>query len=370
MLEYFPDFLRPRFKQLLHHFAVETSASIAHNDSAQAAWCAAIPQLTSSHRFVLQGVIAVSALHLSRYAATDRERQHFHDISAMQMNTGLISYRETVANVTQDNAEALFAFSVTATSYILLTTADECNQLLRSLHVRNQDQKLLGIAIENLIGATSRILRSLRGVLVILVPCWNLIANGIMSAVVKRDWWPPYPVPTSPQAIEEDKKLRELENLWMRPTRRYEYWFDVLRQALKLLREDFARVSQLTVDASSELPSRLVDWSAVMTWPIAIPFSFIELLEQRRPEAWIIFAHYAILPARARHVFWIKDLAPNIVSTAALVIGRKMWEHIRWPAAVVGVNLEILLVTSMAKSLRDETASSASSSASMGSKFS
>lgn len=342
LLVHFPDVLRPRFRQLLQHFSLETSHTIAHNDAARAAWCAAIPQLTVKHMFVLQGAMAISALHVSRFAETERDKNHFRDIATYQMNTGLIQYREAIANVTEANAESLLVFSTTATAWVLLTTSDDFIALL------NPGSEYEGVwdedaAVQTLVAYTSKILRTLRGVLVILVPCWHLIANGILSAVAKRDWWP-YPVPASPEAFEDDKRLAAIESMWMRPDRPYDYKFDSLRQALRTLRDDFARISQLTVTDNAQRTryGKLIDWTSVLTWPISVPLSFVEHVEARQPEAWVILAHYAILPSKVEHVFWLQDFGPSLVSAAALVIGEKMRTWIEWPAKEVGVDLDAL----------------------------
>lgn len=342
LLMHFPDTLRPRFRVLLQHFAQETSPTITHNDAARAAWCAAVPQLTAKHMFVLQGTMAISALHVARHAESESERKHLRQIAAYQMNTGLFKYRETVANVTKDNAESLLAFSVTATAWVLYTTADDFHALLDP-HQGTAQRLERQATVKAVVTYTSKILRTLRGVLVILVPCWTLIVNGIFADVCKRDWWP-YPVPANAEAFEDDKRLSDLENLWMRPDRPYEYQFDTLRQVLKTLRDDFARVSQLTVtdDAKRTRYGKLVDWTAVLSWPISLPLAFLELLETHQPEAWIILAHYAILPAKVEYVFWIKDFGPNLVATAALVLGEGLRSSISWPAEVVGIDLDQL----------------------------
>jgi hypothetical protein len=344
LLDGFPDILRPRFTQLLHHFATETSATITQNASARAAWCAAVPQLTSNHAFVIKGVFAITALHLSRSVTAERERSLLHAIAAAQMNTGLIRYRDSVSNVTAENAEALFLYSVTATSYTLLVTADECHDLLQSISDGSQEPAQREASIIGLIHAVTTILRCFRGVRVILVPCWHQIAKGILSPVINRDW-SPYPIPSSPQAVEEDCKLREIETLWMQPGRRYEFWFDILIQALKKLREDFALVSQLIADTAFDIKQGIrqdFDWSATASWLVGAPPGFTNLLEQRKPEAWVILAHYAILASKASKIWWFKDLAPNIVSTAALVLNADMWKWIEWPVSVVGVDLDVL----------------------------
>ncbi|OAG01568.1 uncharacterized protein CC84DRAFT_1153489 [Paraphaeosphaeria sporulosa] len=341
LIVHFPDALRPRIRHLLQHFAEETSFTITHNDAARAAWCAAVPQLTAKHIFVLQGTVAISALHVSKHAETESEKKHFRDIATYQMNMGLIKYREAIARVSETNAESLLAFSVTATAWVLYTTTDDFQALLHPNEKRrglNRDQ-----TVKALVATTSKILRTLRGVLVILVPCWHLIVSGVFKDVAKRDWWP-YAMPATSDAIEDDKRLKDIESMWMRPDRPYEYCFDALRQALKTLREDFARVSQLTVsdNAPKTRYGKLIDWTSVMSWPIQLPLAFLELVEARQPEAWVILAHYAVLPAQVEFVFWIKDFAPNLVSTAALVLGEQQRNSIEWPAQAVGVDLDQL----------------------------
>jgi len=61
-------------------------------------------------------------------------------------------------------------------------------------------------------------------------------------------------------------------------------------------------------------------------------------------EAWVLLAHYAMLPAKATDSPWLDGLATNVVIAAALVIGKEDWEWIVWPATVLHVDLEALRV--------------------------
>jgi hypothetical protein len=89
-----------------------------------------------------------------------------------------------------------------------------------------------------------RIFRSMRGVLVILVPCYHHIRSGILEPILERDWRPA-PIVVTAEDIEIDRKLRRLELMWSQPGKTYEYSFDALRSALKDLRENFAVVARL-----------------------------------------------------------------------------------------------------------------------------
>lgn len=59
-------------------------------------------------------------------------------------------------------------------------------------------------------------------------------------------------------------------------------------------------------------------------------------------EAWVLVAHYAMIPAKETNVVWLNSWATNLVATAALVIGDANWDWIVWPVAVVGIDLRNL----------------------------
>jgi hypothetical protein len=70
---------------------------------------------------------------------------------------------------------------------------------------------------------------------------------------------------------------------------------------------------------------------------------FITLIENQRPEALAILAHYAILPGRIRGVWWIEGWGMNLVTAAALVLGEERKSWIEWPVGVVGLEWENIL---------------------------
>ncbi|KAF2660022.1 hypothetical protein K491DRAFT_106953 [Lophiostoma macrostomum CBS 122681] len=341
LLEGVPNSLIPMYKKLLHHFVVETSTTVAPNS--QDVWPRAVPQLTSSHGFVLDGVFALTSLHLSRLTSSETERKLHADIANARLNRGLVPYRKTLENVTNENAEGLFSFSLTTTAFILIIGADEHKALIESLVCDSATSHCRQDHIQEAVAQSTRVLRCLRGSLVILVPCWEQVSTGIIGAIVKRDWWP-LPNPHLPEAIEEDAKLHALEKMWMFSGRRYEYYFDTLSTALLRLRHSFALASQLTIREGHDV-GKLSDWTLVAEWATHISFGYVDLLERQTIEAWIILAHWAILVHRAEQspeTWWIKNMSHNLVSTAALVVGESKRHLLEWPARSVGVDLDRL----------------------------
>jgi hypothetical protein len=337
---------RTKMKIVLNHFARHTVPTFSPVRASDAAWREALPPLAIQHTFVLNAILAVGCLHLSTLSDNASERDEYLDIAAAQMNAGMTQYRTEIQNITTSNAEALFAYSSMISMFVLSTTNTECWTTLESLTGTNAPETHHSEMVINLVSAMCRIFRTIRGVLVIIVPYYHHISSGKLEPVMTRSWWPP-PIPVTSEEIEQDQKLGSLEKLWSQPGRPYEYCFDALRDALKSLRESSALVSRL---ATSTVPyngpnEKKFDWTAIVHWLVGLSFDFILLLEQQRMEAWVLMAHYALQPAKAIANPWLNGFATNIVTTSALLIGEENWEWIAWPAAVVAIDLENLRST-------------------------
>jgi hypothetical protein len=348
LLEHLPAHDRSKMKTILNHFATETIKTFSPGTAADVAWREALPLLATRHSYVLNGILAVGCLHLSTLTSDASEKEEYQNIAAIQMNSGMTEYRSEVQNVTTSNAEALFAFSTTITTFVLCTAGIECRTALESLEETQLSEEHQQRIVSSSTQSICRIFRAIRGCLVILVPCYHHIRSGTFGPVVERDWWPPH-VPITIEELGQDQKLRHLETMWSQPGKAYEYSFDCLRGALKSLRETFALISRLATcvfpgDSSSD---NTFDWTAIMQWPTDLPLEFISLLEQRRMEAWVLVAHYALLLARVTIKInpWLDGLATNMFKTSALVIGADNWDWISWPAAVLGIDMECLSTT-------------------------
>jgi hypothetical protein len=334
-----PDSIIPLYKKLLHHFVVETSTTVSPHS--QEVWPRAVPQLTASHGFVLDGILALTSLHLSRITSSESERRLHADIANARLNRGLIPYRKSLENLTNANAEGLFSFSITTTAFILCIGADEHKALIESLVRDHEPPHHRRDKIKEAVSQSTRVFRCLRGSLVILVPCWEQISKGIIGPIVNRDWWP-LPNPHLPEAIEEDRRLHALEKMWMFSGRRYEYYFDTLSTVLLQIRHSFALTSQLTIREGHDA-GKTSDWTVVGQWLTQVSYEYVALLDRQTPEAWVILAHFAILLHRAEQynqTWWIKNMAHNMVSTAALVVGESKRDWLEWPAGCVGVDLD------------------------------
>ena len=85
-------------KHALHNFLTVVGPSFTPMGDQKAAqvWASAIMSLSANHRFVLEGVVSSTSLHLSRSLASESERKSYFNLALTRVNRGLVDYRKEV----------------------------------------------------------------------------------------------------------------------------------------------------------------------------------------------------------------------------------------------------------------------------------
>jgi len=344
------ELLPLQLQDVLSHYEYTTSLTHASNDPAKAAWQAYVPEMAHHHEFLVNCVLSVASLHLGRLRDDQTEKRRMNAIAASRMNKALSKYRAALENITKDNAAALFASSTLTAVYLFRTSSLDIQSLRASLPpdtiIPPPD------IVDKMMMCALRTIWGLRGPLSVLMSGWNFVMGGKLHPVALREWWPTSCIPATPRAIEEDERLRNIEQLWIHSEQSWAPERTHLSQALALLRETFRLISQLTLperyppmtavpySVDDTTIGLLTDRGAIFVWATRISRDFLHLVEAKDRHALVILAHYAILPGRVRNVWWLEGLGADFVTAIAMALGREHWSLIAWPARAVGVDLE------------------------------
>lgn len=170
---------------------MDTIPSFSAGAACQAAWRQSLPGLAVRNGFVTRGMLATALVHLAYLATTTEEtRESYQKMAAAQMNAAMDQYRLEVQNVSNENADALFAFASMLTILVLSTSANECFLTLKAPSTDENPCDYKAKLTSSMVHTICRVFRSIRGVLVILIPCWNHLQSGPLQPIVRRDWWP------------------------------------------------------------------------------------------------------------------------------------------------------------------------------------
>ncbi|KAF3033329.1 hypothetical protein E8E11_000716 [Didymella keratinophila] len=309
----------------------------------QQAWCTAIPNVALKHSFVVHGVLALAALHVSTSVESQEMKKGYQNLVALELTAGLKSYMVEVRQVTSDNVEALFAFSTFISVFNTYQANTRVQQLALSKRMNAAELASPQTVASAAVQSALQWLRTLRGAQVILVPGWSTLQSGPLRPVITRESWS-VAIPISDEHRADERRLKILESMWSSPRRQYQDYFGTLRQAWQELYRSFALVWKLVDEAppGSHASGPTFDWTAVFHFAVQCSLEFAALLEEQCVEAWILMGHYALLGAEVEGLWWFDGSAESCLATAALVIGTNNWEWIAYPAAKIGLDLEVL----------------------------
>ncbi|KAI1348972.1 hypothetical protein F5Y01DRAFT_306352 [Xylaria sp. FL0043] len=81
--------------------------------------------------------------------------------------------------------------------------------------------------------------------------------------------------------------------------------------------------------------------SRLIQWPVVVPTEFINLVEERRPEALIVIAYYAVLMHDTKG-YWVSgDAGAFIIRSITHFLGNHWAEWLRWPNEILNSNTEV-----------------------------
>lgn len=97
--------------ELLHHFTVFTSETMATDSQHFELWRTHVPQMAFSNRFLLHGILALSALHI-RYESPEHDKERLMSVARYHQQHALTLYIPMLQTITEQNVDALFCFSL------------------------------------------------------------------------------------------------------------------------------------------------------------------------------------------------------------------------------------------------------------------
>lgn len=302
--------------ELLHHWTTYAYHGFGDKPEDRIAWQVDIPQIACKQPFLMRGILAVSALHMSH--VRPEQRQKYLVLAVHHQNLALPSYRYVIDDfrnkMTEENCHAVIGFASLTSAY--------------------------AFADPHPLGSTAFAGVSPRTG----VPEWLLLLRGARQILnVGRDWIAKGPMAfqlrtVPPGEIDltynpDDARLAALEDLF---DRKYlachisEEDTAVYRTTLRLLRETFA---------IPFLPHQILGVKLSMfTWAEHIPQRYLELLGDLKPQALILLAHFCVLLEEGgAHYWYMEGAAKRLISALRGVLDDEWKPWIAWPLEKVNI---------------------------------
>ena len=311
-----PDSPLPRLQienlELLHHFTTVTCFTLSDRPESHQLWRVNAIRVALQHDFLMRGILAIAALHLSHLRPESHD--HYSQIAIQQQDSALASFRSLMSSMDESNCDAFFALSSLIVVYGFESPKNSDSLGMFNCTGKDADEWLPLI----------------RGVNSILLTLWPAIKNGQLSGLLHDHEQEP-PKKQLPAVLVD--QLANLETLCASTSGGPEA-VGAYRAALATLRACFVRMN-------NRLPYEC-EVSITFLWPVSIPPEYLSLLNKRTPESLIILAHYCIILHHLDDYWWMRGWARHIIENIHREIPEDWHYWIQWPQNVIAVPEKLL----------------------------
>ncbi|CEL09774.1 hypothetical protein ASPCAL12903 [Aspergillus calidoustus] len=307
---WFPQEWTSQDPELMHHYTLHTSKTLARRPEMQEAWQATIPEIAYGYEFLMHGILGLSALHLS-YLKPEKY-SHYLANAGFHMSLGLRSYRRILMAPSQENCFALFCFSGLIMVYIYASPMDP----LESHSAAGLDSifELFGLC---------------RGTLV-LRPFFDHIQQSPLVHLFRREFMdndadqPTNQPPLFPDLPDHLSTLSTLITSEIRSSADQ----PTFHQALSRLRASFASIENATPP---------LECGMLYLWPLSVEEEFFTFLRQRHPVALVLLAFYCAQLLVFEDYWFVGGQGRVWFRRVEEALGGRFGESLDWPRRVLGV---------------------------------
>lgn len=292
-------------RELLYHY--ENVVCLTIDDSPTAVvWKTELPRLGLSHPFLMHGILALSALHLS-HVTTSRSAQ-LATRAVLHEQMALPIFRKSVAESNQSTIHAVWGFSSCVVPFLL----GSCSPQDKARIPRKTAQD-------------PHWFFALRGVMSLLLNNFAVLETGPFGPLLKRKG-----IQSQYSDNPDDEHLARLALLLSTP-RDSDFprslasigELSICKEALERLREAYA----LPYHPSNNFWD---DKAVVYAWPGVVSPEFVSLITAGLPEALLILAFYCVLVKRLDSCWYFAGIGQEMLKTIELNLTADWLPWIKW----------------------------------------
>ena len=297
--------------ELLYHFIAVTSETLGVETISNQVWKSTIPQTALSHDFLMHSILAVAALHIA-HLRPEHQKVYWEQATVHQ-DRALELQQEAMANANQENADALFSFSLLVVYFAFASR--------KVSGAQESGESLAGVV------QCISIIRGVRYV-VPLIQQWveegplaqllpfqpgNMKSNHSFNDPDTDHYFQRFLVLCSTNS--EMNKTHELEDI------------EQYAAAASTLRASFLKAESV---ADGELRT-----PPIWHWASRLAPEFLQRLGTLHPIPLVLVAHWCVILAQVRQYWWIQGWVDHTMGQIRQCLPREHHEWLEWPTGKI-----------------------------------
>jgi hypothetical protein len=290
--------------RLFHYFEHDMAAFVSKLHPGFDALAKLFVDNALQNHYLMEELLAYTAAHMSTHVQVDRD---VYLNEAMKLQTrALALYNGAAPQVSKETCLPMFLYSSLLSHHIVFDVG-----------LNMQDN--LEVAIQWLLHSIG----IHRGLLALGQTCWPMLTEEIKETLIRACHRDDQPVPSTDRAGTECQDLLvRLKSTGIRSPN-----LDILCNTVEILQD---RMNAIKPDNTHST------WSVIQDWLVAIPEGFVELLNQRKPEALVILAYFCVLLHRAEEHWFVGDLGARLCRLVTMHLGPLWADWLKWPNTETG----------------------------------
>ena len=295
--------------ELYHHF-MDDEAEFFFMSAGAVAARPNFMGYTLSSPYLMTEALALSAVHLSM---RDPSRgPMLREVAANLQTEALQIFNESVKEITADNVVPAFLYSGIMALHFFCDTF-------------STPHENLDVFLDRLVQS----IKLMRGIRAIIGRWWEFLLNSDIKGLILDGQ---QRLEVAEASTQKNDTVLQFEHLCDRigasenldPSER-EICQEAVRQCIIVL------MSELEATAVAGNPNP----RTVTSWPVIVSAEYVNLLVQRKPEALVILAYYAVLLHRCRNFWVVGNGGPLLFDTVEKYLGPESDPWLIWPKSVI-----------------------------------
>ncbi|KAL3471204.1 hypothetical protein BJX99DRAFT_237959 [Aspergillus californicus] len=308
--------LSPENAFLLDHYFQQTYRTFVTGPETEHIWLRVIPDIATQHDFLLHGLLACTALHLSHLNRHDHVLKKKYAIRGCALQEiALPSFRAAIDDPNEHNCHAILGMAYILVVYSFAST--HCYDPLSESDSTGTDLFLIDNSPRD--QESKAILPTwlyfLRGGCSMICDVWDQIQQGPFSALMQA-WEIDLEGPDERDPVLLSRLLAVIPTT---PTSS-PGGSDTTDKDYKLWSEDIIAVySQAAIQLSRSFAylhrtqSTITTWDVLRVWPMEVSMEYMNLLHDEHPGALILLAHYSILLKYMEKYWYFESRAKSLM---------------------------------------------------------
>lgn len=268
---------------LLHHYTVSTSHTLVMVPGLDTFMRINLPQIAFSNKFLLHSILALAALHLSRFKKDTSVANSYMTKALHHYGTGLRTATSLMASINAQNGPALYMFSTLCFSFTLALGPKPGDFLIVGQHgIAQWLAQLQGM--RSLLETQPELFHDDT-----LAPLFQISVRTLAQSVSRSDHFPELREQIQ-QAASRDPELEHYSKALDQLSQRFDFAFN-----------HTSRVTQLS-------PQQ------VFLWVYQLEDDFIRLLQEEKPIPLVILSYFCILLNGLSSFWWTRGWVEHLLS--------------------------------------------------------